>query len=209
MKILIVDKHILFRDGLASMLSEQHGFNVVGSAGTADEALRKTRAHIPDVILLNIYLPDGNGIDLIGEILDLAPKAKIVILTESEDNTHLLAAIREGAKGFLRKNIPGSELVKSIRALDHGQAAITRKMTGFLVEELNRVGKAASPDKAGIKHLTFREEEVLKCLGAGFSNHEIADKLSISNNTVRVHVHRILKKLNLRNRREAYHFVRK
>ena len=207
MKILIVDKHILFRNGLASMLSEVPGFSIIDGAGTAKDALAKTLEHNPDVILMNIRLPDGNGLDLIKDILYRNPEVKIVILSEQEDKDYFLTAIRNGARGFLNKNIPLSDLTTSIRNLNSGQVAITREMTKDLVDEIQRTGKISKSDIIDYRALTFRETEVLKLLGDGLGNDKIADLLYISPNTVRVHVHRILKKLNLRNRREAYHFI--
>ena len=213
MKILIVDKHILFRDGLASMLSEQPDFSVVGSAGSVKDTLAKTMEYYPDVILMDINLPDGNGLDLIKDILYRRPETDIVVLAEDEEDDKekdkFLIAIRNGAKGYLRKNIPLSELIKSIRALEHGQVAITRRLTKELVIEVNRVGKIRKDDKVDFGDLTFRELEVMKHLGDGSSNKKIAKQLSISENTVRVHIYNILKKLNLRNRREVYHFLRR
>jgi len=171
--------------------------------------LEKTLELNPDVILMNISLPDGNGLDLIKEILYRKPETKIVILSEREEEYCFLTAMRNGAKGFLQKNIPVSKLVKSLQALSDGQVAISRKMTKELVDEVQRVGKVRRTDNIKKGILTFREIEVLKCLGDGSSNKEIAAHLSISENTVRVHVSNILKKLNLRNRREVYHFLRR
>lgn len=209
MKILIVDKHILFRDGLASVLSKQPGFTVIGEAGTIKSALEKTLEHNPDLVLMNINLPDGNGLDTIKEILNHRPETKIVILTKHDNEDYFLRAIRNGANGYLLKNIPVGELIKSISALEYGQVAISRKMTKQLVDELHRIGNGSKPDTSRFDVLTFREVEVLRYLGDGFSNGEIADQLSIAENTVRVHVHSILKKLNFRSRREVYHFIRR
>jgi DNA-binding NarL/FixJ family response regulator len=199
MKILIVDKHILFRDGLKSVLSKQPGFTVIGEAGTIKSALEKTLEHNPDLVLMNINLPDGNGLDTIKEILYHRPETKIVILTKHDNEDYFLRAIRNGADGYLLKNIPVGELIK----------AISRKMTKQLVDELHRVGNGSKPDTSRFDLLTFREVEVLRYLGDGFSNGEIADQLSIAENTVRVHVHSILKKFNFRSRREVYHFIRR
>jgi DNA-binding NarL/FixJ family response regulator len=209
MKILIVDKHILFRDGLKSMLSEQPDLKIVGSAGSIKDALAKTVEYHPDIVLLNIDLPDGSGLELIEEILVRRPETNIVVLSEQEDEDMFLAAIRKGAKGYLQKNIPISELIKSIRALSAGQVAVTRRMTKELLNEVQRVSRVRRTKEIDYGVLTFREMEVMKCLGVGNSNAEIADQLSISENTVRVHVYKILKKLNLRNRREVYHFYRR
>jgi two-component system response regulator NreC len=191
------------------MLSEVPDFSVVGGAGSAKDALAKTMKHHPDVILMNIDLPDGNGLDMIKEILYRRPGTKIVILSEYEDENYFFAAIQNGAKGYLQKNIPLSALTKSIRVLGNSQVAITRKMTKALVDEVQRSAKVSKTDQIDYRVLTFREAEVMKYLGDGSSNKEIAEQLSISSNTVRVHVNKILKKLNLRNRREVYHFIRR
>jgi DNA-binding NarL/FixJ family response regulator len=209
MNILIVDKHILFRDGLASMLSGQAGFTIVGEAGTVRDAVEKTVKLEPDAVLMNIALPDGNGLDAIKDILYKRPDTKVVILTDEGEEDYFLTAVKNGAKGFLPKNIPVTELIKSLRALERDQVAISRKMTHHLVDELQRVGKVHNLEDFELEVLTSREVEVLKYLGDGSSNREIASQLSISPNTVRVHVNNILKKLNLNNRREVYHFVRR
>jgi two-component system NarL family response regulator len=208
LKILLVDNHILFREGLASVLSEEPGLTISGQTGCVEEALEKINQFQPDVVLMNIVLPDGSGLEAIRSILNRSPKTKIVILTEQEEETDFLSAMRRGAKGFLRKDIPVSELIRSLHGLEKGELAISRVMTKKLVDELHRVGKANGHVDSKIDVLTLRELEVLKTLGDGCSNGEIADQLSISRNTVRVYVHKILKKLNFRSRREASQYIR-
>jgi len=209
MKILIVDEHILFREGLVSMLSTEPEMTVIGDVGTVGTAIEKTIEFNPDIVLMDIYFPDGNGLEAIRTILLHSPKTKIVILTIYEDDNLFFTAIRNGAVGYLLKNIPLSKLLKSIRALECDQIALSRKMSKSLLIEYQRVGRVRDPEKVNLNSLTSREMEVLNLLGIGASNREIAHQLCIAENTVRVHVHHILDKLKLRNRHQVYHFARR
>ena len=209
MRILIVDDHILFREGLVSMLSNYPDISVVGEAGTVSSAIEKTIELNPDLVLLDISLPDGSGIDALREILAHQPNTKIVMLTIHESDDLFLAAIRNSAVGYLLKNIPISKLLKTLRGLANGEAALSRKMTARIVEEYSRTGKTHEFGNHGEKMLTTRELEILQLLGTGATNHEIADRLVLSENTVKVHVHNILEKLNLRNRLEAAQYARR
>ena len=203
-KVLVVDDHNLFREGLASLLAKQDDFHVVGEAGSVRDAIEKSRLLNPDLILMDISLPDGTGLEATKAILDFKPEVKIVMLTIHEADDLLFIALRNGAIGYLLKNIPAKELLKSLRALERGEVALSRTLTGRIVKEFRRVGNAQVYSDQSLSDLTKREIEVLKFLGLGSTNGEIAQNLYISENTVKVHVHNILKKLKLRNRSEAY-----
>jgi DNA-binding NarL/FixJ family response regulator len=209
MKVLTVDDHILFREGLVSLLSDHPDFTVVGEAGTVREAVAMALELKPDLVLLDLNLPDGSGLDVIKSILSRRPETKIVILTVHETEDLLLAAIRDGAIGYIVKNTPVSELLLSLRALARGEAALSRTMTTRLVRSVHRLDKSINEDDPDLEELTPREIEVLQLLGARATNQEIADQLVIAENTAKVHVYNILKKLEFNSRQEAGKFARR
>jgi DNA-binding NarL/FixJ family response regulator len=205
-KLLIVDDHVLFREGLVSLFSRQPDFDVVGEAGSVQEAIVKALELHPDLVLMDFILPDGTGLEATQAILADRPTTEIVFLT-IEDDERLFAAIRAGAKGFLLKNVSTTDLLASLRGLQRGEAAISRKMVSRVMEEFAHTPKTGSPPIPGIKLLTTREVEILRKLAGGATNHEIAVDLFISENTVKNHVHNILKKLNLNSRRDLRSFA--
>jgi DNA-binding NarL/FixJ family response regulator len=208
MNIMIVDDHVLFREGLSSLLGGEPGMNVVAQAGSVREAIAMARQHQPEVVLMDFSLPDGNGADASEVILQELPECKIVFLTVYEADDKLLAAIRSGAKGYLLKNVPISKLISSLHGLEEGEAVLSRKMTTRLMEELSR-DRQLDGIKKNPSLLSQRELEVLQELANGASNREIAQKLFISENTVKHHMHNILAKLEVHNRREAVELARK
>jgi two-component system NarL family response regulator len=162
-----------------------------------------TRQLEPDLILMDFGLPDGTGLDATQAILAERPETDIVFLTVHEQDDRLFAAIRGGAKGYLLKNVPVSKLLDYLRGVERGEAALSPAMTSHILEEFARLDPSRGPGPAELSELTTREVEVLRELATGASNLEIADRLYISENTVKNHVGSILTKLNLRNRREA------
>ncbi|HJW90165.1 MAG TPA: response regulator transcription factor [Anaerolineales bacterium] len=208
MRILVVDDHVLFRDGLTGLLKAQPDFNVVGEAGTIREAVEKTRELQPDVVLMDFGLPDGTGLEATQAILEENPDCKIVFLTVYEDDDTLFAAIRSGAVGYLLKNVPINGLLASLRSLKSGQVALTREMTTRLVREFSRTSLPPVGGDDLLAPLTRREVEIMQELATGASNREIAQRLFIAENTVKHHVHNILSKLGLKNRQAAIHFAR-
>jgi DNA-binding NarL/FixJ family response regulator len=209
MKVMIVDDHILYREGLANMLDNYPDFSVIGEAGTVREAVEKALDLNPDLILMDISLPDGTGLEALKAIISQRPDTKVVMLTIHETEDLLLSAIRNGAVGYLVKSITMAKLVLSLRALERGETALSRTMTTRIVDEYQRVSKTGYRDDKALDLLTVREEEILKMLGKGAGNQEIARQLVISTNTVKVHIHNILKKMNFRNRKEAAQFARR
>ncbi len=208
MKILIVDDHNLFREGLAAMLRQEADIEVVGLVGTVHEAVAAVRATKPDIVLMDFALPDGTGADATRKILQEYPECKIVFMTMSDRDEDLLAAIRSGAVGYLMKNMSLSKLVVSLRSVQRGESALSRSMTLRLMKELSRTKEPQSLGDPALGGLTPREKDVLAELAAGKSNQEIAQQLVISTNTVKYHVHSILEKLNLRDRKEAAKFAK-
>lgn len=205
MKIVIVDDHILFREGLAAIIRSESDIEIVGQAGSVREAIETVKGLKPDMVLMDFGLPDGTGADATRAILQEHPECKVVFLTMSEEDEDLLAAIRSGAAGYLLKNMRPSKLVSSLRSVQQGESAVSRAMTLRLMQELARTKE--SP-QAQDPTLTRRELEVLRELASGFSNQEIAGHLFISENTVKYHVHSILEKLNLTDRRDAAAYAR-
>lgn len=204
MKLLIVDDHVLFREGLVALLSKQPDICVVGEAGNVHQAIEQARALRPDVILLDYSMPDGTGLDAARVILAERPETQIVILSMHDDDESLLAAVRLGVKGYLLKNIPTAKLVAAVRGMLNGEAPLSREMTARLMNQLARSdGTRLREEHNPLSQLTAREMEVLAELSGGLSNQEIAARLVVSENTVRNHVHNILEKLALHSRREA------
>lgn len=206
-RILLVDDHILIREGLAGLLDSQPDLRIIGQAGSVCEAVEMASKLKPDLILMDFGLPDGTGLDATQAILARCPGIKIVFLTVHQEDERLFEAIRSGARGYLLKNVPVPKLLAFLRGIERGEAAISPAMTSRLFDEFTRLAPARSmarPDE-----LTTRELEVLKELSSGASNREIADQLVIAENTVKNHVRSILSKLNLKNRREAAEFARR
>jgi DNA-binding NarL/FixJ family response regulator len=209
MKLLLVDDHLLFREGLSSLLSAQPDMNIVGVCGTVADAVADASTLKPDVVLMDFTLPDGTGLDATRAILAEQPETTIVFLTVHEDDERLFAAIRLGAKGFLPKNISTGELVSYVRGVVRGNAAITPNTTARVMKELSRTDPHRSAPDPAVAELTPRELEVLREVETGAANQDIADRLFISERTVKNHVSNILRKLKLRNRYEAAKFARK
>lgn len=204
--IIIVDDHILFREGLASIIGSEPDIEVTGLAGTVQEAVEMAQAMKPDVILMDFSLPDGTGAEATRLILEDNPGCKVIFLTMSEEDEDLFVALRSGARGYLLKNMRPQKLVTAIRSVQKGEAALSRLMTMRVMEELSRTKKTTFAEDVTI---TLREIEVLQAVAGGLSNQEIAKKLYISENTVKSHVHSILEKLNLSDRKEAVDYARK
>lgn len=205
MNLIIVDDHILFREGLASIIRSEPGMTISGMAGSVKEAVELARTIKPDLILMDFSLPDGTGADATRLILADHPDCKIVFLTMSEEDENLFDAIRSGAKGYLLKNMQPQKLIAALRSVQNGESALSRSMTMRLMEELSRTKKTEIPHDAT---LTLREIDVIRSLASGLSNSEIAKELFISENTVKYHVHSSLRKLGLSGRKELTLYAR-
>ena len=209
MKILIVDDHILFRQGLVGLLRSEPDFEVVGEAGSTQEALRLACALKPDIILMDYELPDGTGAEVTPEILKDNPDCKVVFLTVHEGDEQLIEAMCSGAVGYLLKDMPIDDLLCSLHSVCGGEAALSGMMTMRILEELTSPGKESGGQKGAFASLTLREQEVLREIMLGASNREIADRLSIGENTVKHHIHNIFGKLGVNDRRSAANYARK
>jgi len=207
MKILVVDDSILFREGLVNMLSSRPDFNVVGEAGTVHEAVTRARETRPDVVLMDFILPDGEGIEATQIITAELPETRVVMLTVSDADERILAAVRSGAKGYLLKDLPFSKLVASVRGLMNDEAAFSRKLTFRLLNEFASI-RSRNDGAAELEDFSMREIEILRELASDSSNQEIAERLSLSIPTVKHYIHTTLKKLKMKNRKEAARFAR-
>jgi len=207
-KLAIIDDHALFREGLASIVKLEPDIEVAGMAGSVEEAIEVIRTAKPDIVLMDFTLPDGTGVDATRKVLEEHPNCKIIFLTMSDNDDDLFAAIRSGAKGYLLKNLSPSNLVTAIRSVQQGESALSRAMTMRLMEELSRTKEPERQGDATLAKLTPREMDVLTELVAGITNREIAERLYLSENTVKYHVHSILDKLNLPDRKAAAAFAK-
>lgn len=206
-RLLIVDDHVLFREGLSSLFKAQPDFDVVGEAGSVQEAIDLARSLKPDLVLMDFSLPDGTGLDATQSILSDNRRTDIVFLTMHDEDDRLAAAIRLGARGYLLKNIAVSKLLAALRGLERGEAPISRAMTTRLLEMFAKTDDNAHMQGKELDLLTEREHEIMRELLHGGTNREIADRLFISENTVKNHIHSILEKLHLSNRREIIRFA--
>ncbi len=204
--ILIVDDHILFLEGLTSLFQTTPDFIVVDKASSVKEGVQKALLHRPDIILMDFSLPDGTGLDATQMILDEFSECKIVFLTVYETDDNLLKAIRLGAKGYMLKNVSGSSLLASLRGLSQGEIAMSRKMIGRLVQSTAQ--KHRRQKNNIIEKLSPREVDILYELQYGASNLEIAQKFFLSENTIKHHMHNLLEKLGVDNRRQAGEIAR-
>lgn len=204
-RLLLVDDHELFREGLAGLINAQPELMVTGQAGDGLEALKMARDLQPDLIVMDINMPICDGLEATRLIRQTLPTVRIVILTVHDQDEKLFAAIKSGANGYLLKNTSTVEFLRGVYGALSGEATLPPKMAAGLLEEYMRLAnqkETPPPDKAGLD-LTTRELEVLNLVAKGLANQEIADRLSISLHTCKSHVRSILNKLHAVNRRQA------
>jgi two-component system nitrate/nitrite response regulator NarL len=212
-RILVVDDHTLFRRGLTALLQTQAQFQVVGEAGDAGEALRRATELQPDVVLLDNHLPGVSGVDALQGLREAAPKAKVLMLTVSEDGQTLATALQRGASGYLLKTVDSDVLAVAIRRAAQGQSTISPEMTDHLVnayQAIRHPAQTAAAPPAEVdpaQSLSPRERQILAEIARGASNKEIARTLDIAEATVKIHVQHILRKLNLSSRVQAAVFA--
>ncbi len=207
-RLMVVDDHTLFRRGLVALLAADASLAVVGEASDAGEAVRKAAALLPDIILLDNHLPGVTGIQALPGLKEAAPAARIILLTVSEDEQDLQAALRAGAHGYLLKTIEGDLLAASIHRAMRGEPVVSSEMTGKLVTAFQSAASPAAPSRPDpLAQLSPREQEVLQQIALGASNKEIARALSIAETTVKIHVQHILRKLDLTSRVQAAVFA--
>ncbi|MBI3611345.1 MAG: response regulator transcription factor [Nitrospirae bacterium] len=205
-KVLVVDDHTLFRKGIIHLLQQRDGIEVVGEAKDGREGIALAKQLLPDVILMDVQMPECNGIEATEAIRQELPDIRIIMLTVSEQDEDLFSAIKAGARGYLLKSVEPDHLLKSIDLLMKGEAVIPHNMASKLLTEFSAIAHkpAASGDSSGdYQPLTNREKEILQTLSGGASNKEIGNTLHISEHTVKIHLKNILKKLHMNNRIQA------
>ena len=199
LRLLLVDDHALFREGLVSLLSLQHDFTVVGEAEDAEGAVAQVRALAPDIVLMDIELPGEDGVSATARLKNEMPGVTVVMLTVHDESETLFEAIKAGAQGYLVKNVRSGELLERLRGLARGEAAISRRMASRIFEEIR--GQTEPLEAA--EELSTRELDVLELVSLRLSNAEIAYRLVVSEHTVKNHMKNILSKLHLRSRHQA------
>jgi DNA-binding NarL/FixJ family response regulator len=201
-RILIVDDHPLTRDALAGLLAH-NGFDVVGQAGSGAEAIAQARELLPNLILLDLSMPDMDGLTALPKLREAAPEAEVVVLTASEEESNLLSAIRAGAAGYLLKSEPPERIVAFLRGVAQGEAALSGAVARRLLDQVRDGGSRTTVPDSVARALSARELEVLLLLDRHLGTDEIAVRLFISEHTVRSHVKSLLGKLGVSSRREA------
>jgi two-component system NarL family response regulator len=203
--VLVVDDHALFRRGLEMVLAQENDIEVVGEAGDAVAAVDRSSELLPDVVLLDVRMPKGSGIEACVQIKEVAPSARIIMLTISDEEADLYEAIKAGATGYLLKEISIDEVASAVRAVYDGQSLISPAMASKLLTEFALMAKRSNErtEQVPTPRLTERELEVLKLVARGLNNRDIARELFISENTVKNHIRNILEKLQLHSRMEA------
>jgi two-component system nitrate/nitrite response regulator NarL len=202
-RVLVVDDHTLFRRGLIALLAGDGRFTVVAEAGDAGEAQRRAAETQPEVILLDNHMPGVNGVDALAGLREVAPQARVLMLTVSEDERDLAAALRGGASGYLLKTADSDDLASAILRTVTGESVVSPQMTGKLVSAFQSLRPGAPVAADPIDGLSPRELQILGQIRQGASNKEIARALDIAEPTVKIHVQHILRKLNLSSRVQA------
>jgi DNA-binding NarL/FixJ family response regulator len=197
-RLLIVDDHVVVRKGIQMLLSTEPSIQVVGEAENSQDAIRKAKSLKPDVILMDLVMPQGDGMQAIAEIKRCVATTKIIILTMFHDVTKVMAAIEAGADGYLLKDADGDELIRAIHVVQEGDMPFDPHVVRHLVTEV-----AKSKGVGESKRLTKREEEVLRLVAKGMSTKAVAQALNIQEGTARIHIHNILRKLGVSSRTDA------
>lgn len=201
-RVIVADDHHLFRDGLARILNSYPDIEVVASVGSGEEAVTAVAQHQPDITLLDVNMPGIGGVGATQQLRAADPDARILMLTVSERESDLFTAIRSGARGYLLKDATSDQLHDAVRRVYAGEAIIAPAMAAKLFDKFSEMPEAPKRSPK-LDELTEREREILHLLTGGLSNKEIGVQLSLSPHTIKVHLHRILEKLDLRSRVEA------
>lgn len=203
-RLLLVDDQALVRQGLATLLALEDDFEIVGQASQGTEAVQLAESLKPDVILMDIRMPQTDGVSATKQIVGKMPQTKVLVLTTFDDDEYIVQAMQAGASGYLLKDLPSEQLASAVRAVHQGYTQLGPTITTKIISRLNSGGQQAEATKSTLAELfTGRELEVLQLLGQGKSNKEIAQKLFITEGTVKNHITRILSQLNVRSRTEA------
>lgn len=197
-RIVVADDHPLFREGVVHTLSGEDDFEVVGEASNGEEALALVEEHLPDIVLLDLTMPEVGGIEATKRIAVRFPSTAVLILTVSEDPDDLLSALKEGAQGYVLKGVPGAGLIHAVRNVLAGAVYVTPALATSILQELSK-----PPPVDPLEVLTQREGEILGLLASGLTNREIGEQLFLSEKTVKHYMTGVLRKLHARSRVEA------
>jgi len=203
LRILLVDDHVLFRKGVTALLAARQDMQVVGEAGDGFEAIARAQETVPDVILMDIHMPGWDGLEAVTVIKREMPHVHIIMLTVSDDDRDLFAAIKNGAEGYLLKNLEPYQLFEMLEGVRQGEAPISGTMAAKILQEFRQPTQNAAQEPEARDELTPREITVLERVVEGATNKEIAEALTITENTVKIHLRNILEKLHLQNRIQA------
>jgi len=207
LRLLVVDDHEVVREGLVALLGRRDEFQVVAQAGTAAEALSQARLHQPDLVVMDVRLPDATGIEACRDIRAELPATRVVMLTSYPDEEAVLSAILAGASGYLLKQIRGHDLVTALEAVGRGDSLLDPAVTERVLERVRRIANGHEKDE--LSDLTSQERKILLLVAEGKTNKEIAADVFLSDKTVKNYVSSILSKLNLQRRAQAAAFVAK
>ena len=206
-RVLIADDEELMRAGLVELLTTDPDIEIVGQASTGREAVERARRISPDVVLMDVRMPDLDGIGATRELSRAAPGVRVLILTTFEQDDYVFGALRAGASGFLLKRARPEELIAAVHTIAAGDALLSPSVTRRVIDRMAQQPTPELADQAGVDGLTPREREVLDFIARGLSNREIATALAVEESTIRTHVKRILMKLDLRDRVQAVIFA--
>lgn len=199
-KVLLVDDHALFRKGIASLLSGLEEMEIVGEASNGKEGVLKAKELQPEIVILDVEMPEMNGVEAVKHIKDELPDCKVVMLTITDDDDKLFKSIKNGAQGYLLKTMDPDDLIREIKGLLQGEAALSKTIASKILKEFRNVSEKQKEIDYQKYNLTEREAEVLVQVAQGITNKEIAVRLAITENTVKNHLCNIMEKLHLQNR---------
>ena len=205
LRLLVVDDHEVVRQGLVALLGRRPGFEVAAEAGTAEEAVEQARRHRPDIVIMDVRLPDGSGVEACREIRAELPGTRVVMLTSYPDEEAVLSAIVAGASGYLLKQVRARDLVAALEAVGRGESLLDPAVTEKVLDRVRRIATGAYADD--LAQLTSQEQKILLLVAEGKTNKEIAAEVFLSDKTVKNYVSSILSKLNLERRAQAAAFV--
>jgi RNA polymerase sigma factor (sigma-70 family) len=207
--ILIVDDHVVFREGLRALLDLEPDFHVIGEASQGSEAIQFLTTSTADVILLDLHLPDGNGADFCRQILSVLPSVRVLILSAYDDDQEITAALVAGAAGYILKTVGAGRLAENIRAVARGEVLLAPSIAAKVVQQLSRLRASSDRSEEALTILTPREKEVFRLAGQGMRNSEIAEALFLSEKTIKTHLRNIYSKLKLGNKADLRLFAQK
>jgi DNA-binding NarL/FixJ family response regulator len=207
LRLLVVDDHEVVRQGLVALIDRREKFQVVAEAGTVEEALDAARRFQPDLVIMDVRLPDGSGIEACREIRAELPATRVVMLTSYPDEEAVLSAIIAGASGYLLKQVRARDLVSALEAVGRGESLLDPAVTEKVLERVRRIASGTYTDE--LAQLTAQEQKILQLVAEGKTNKEIASEVFLSDKTVKNYVSSILSKLNLQRRAQAAAFVAK